>query len=110
MIVTAVGAGFGAIAVRGQGVVPALDAQTLSILRLAFFVLIASDVGVLLLLRSQREKRAPEVRGMVSLVGWAIAEGVCLFGAVIILLGGSFLFWGLGLALFAFAIAILPAE
>ena len=110
LIAIAVGGGLGAIAVRGKGIVPGLDSETQNVMQLAFFALLVSEVVLVLIMRSFREKRALEARGPISLVGWAAAEGTCLFGAVIILMGGSLLFWGLGLALMAFAVAILPAE
>ena len=89
--------------------VEGLDEETLSVLRLAFFGMMAAE-GAALFFLQQRWKQATtfQERGTWSIIGWALGEGLALFGGVLLLLGaGPLPFLG-GLLLFAIAWLLFP--
>lgn len=103
---------FGAVAFflsSGGGVGEEMDRETLSTLQLVFFGLMAME-GAVMFFFQQRWKQATtfEEQARWSIAGWALGEGLALFGAVILLLGGSILPFLGGLIFFALAWLLFP--
>lgn len=82
--------------------------DVLQILQLAFFVIALGMLGGILLVRHQHQQAPPERRAGLCIAGWAMGEGVALYGAVILLLGGGPLLFLAGLLLFGIAWFLLP--
>ncbi|ARA94355.1 hypothetical protein AWN76_015145 [Rhodothermaceae bacterium RA] len=74
----------------------------------AFPLMAFAALGGLLLLRRRYGQSTPEQQRTYCVIGWALGEGVSLFGAVILLLGGGPLFFLAGLLLFGIAWLLLP--
>jgi hypothetical protein len=91
--------------------VEAGDGDFLSTLLAVFFVLAAAEGGAMYFIH-QRWKQAEtfQQKANFSIVGWALAEGLALFGAVILLLGGSTLPYLCGLVFFGLAWMLFPVQ
>ena len=102
---------FGAIALfmSSSGMMDPMDESVLSILLIVFFVLAAAEGGVMYFFHLRWKKaKTQQQKASLSIVGWALAEGVALFGAVLALLGGGIVPYLCGLALFGVAWLLFP--
>ena len=86
----------------GGGAVP-LDA-----LRYVLWALAGAAVSGALFLRTRLETARPEQRGAFLVVGWALGEGVALFGIVQHFIGAPLSTMAVGLLAFVVALMVLP--
>ena len=83
------------------------DAGAAQTLRYAFYVLLLSSaVGLLFIHRSWQQAKTFQERFTRSLIGYAVAEGTALFGAVYLLLTGIAMLYVIGLVLFLIAFMV----
>jgi hypothetical protein len=88
---------------------PANAADVLSSLTLAGRVIWGiAIVGCLVIASRVRNERDPGRRLSLSIVGWALAESVAVFGAVLWYLSGSSQWYFPGLGFLALALVMLP--
>lgn len=80
------------------------------VLRLVFLPLGLGAVAAIAAVRSVQSRAEPDRRGTFCVVGWALGEGVALFGGVAWLIAGEMLLYltGLGLILVAFLLLPIP--
>lgn len=89
--------------------VPSADGGMASILQYTFFGLALLVLGGMLIIQKQTKQAASfEKRASLLLVGYALAEGVTLFGGVILLLTGRVLLFLVGLLIFFLAFLLFP--
>lgn len=92
----------------GQVAVSA-DEATADMFRYAFYGLAVIDLGAMLFMRQRAEKATSYAqRASFTLVGYALAEGLTLFGAVNLLLTGGYLLFLVGLLVFLLAFLMFP--
>jgi FtsH-binding integral membrane protein len=95
--------------VASGGTVAPMGEEALRAMNLVFLALLATAIAALLLLqRAWRAAPTQERRGTLTLVAWSVAEGIALFGAVLMLLGGGPLRFLAGLLLFGVALLLFP--
>jgi hypothetical protein len=86
-----------------------VDADMARTLRLAFVIFAVSTVPLLLWVRTlQARAGAFDAAGRMAIVGWAIAEGVAILGAVIYLLTRDAMLFLAGTALLVAAYGVIP--
>jgi hypothetical protein len=93
-----------------EGFVP--DEESGRTLRLVFTVLAAGALVALAAVRGFQSRAEPGRRSSLAIAGWALGEGVALFGGVVWLIAGERLpyFTGLALLLSAFLLVPVPAD
>jgi hypothetical protein len=93
-----------------EGFVP--DEEYGRMLRLVFMVLTAGALVALAAVRGFRSRAAPGQRSGLAIAGWALGEGVALFGGVAWLIAGERILYlsGLALLLIAFLLVPVPAD
>jgi hypothetical protein len=87
-----------------------MDARTLSALRLSAYALLPLAIFTMLALRAARSRQSRDQRGTVSVIGWAAAEAVAVFGAVFMFLGGEPWPWLGGLAVMFVSWQYFPVD
>jgi hypothetical protein len=86
------------------------SAESLTVFRLVFFALAITTLAGLIVVRSVQAKAADfERRASLAVIGWALAEGLALFGAVAFFLSGSASLYLLGLGVLVVALLVIPA-
>ncbi len=88
----------------------ALDEAAFEVMQLVFVALLAAEGAALYVIKKKWEA-APtlQAKATFNIIGWALGEGLALFGAVMILLsGGQVLFYLGGLLFFALAWLMFP--
>lgn len=105
---------FGAVAffmANEGGMGGAGNEEFFSTLLMVFFGLAAAEGAVMYFIH-QRWKQAEtfQQKANFSIIGWALGEGLALFGAVILLLGGSTLPFLCGLVFFGMAWMLFPVR
>lgn len=102
---------FGGIAYR-QGTIRIAppDPAPLEMFRWVGMGLCVAAMFAIVLFRGIRARVEGSARFTWSLVGSALAEGVTLFGAVILFMGGDIWVYALGLLIFLATWGILPAD
>ena len=103
---------FGAIAwylTNSGQIEPSMSASVASTLRIVFYVLLASHLAGIWLLRQRADLAETfQQRARLLIIGYALAEALVFFGAVYLLLtGNASLFLG-GLLIFMLAFLLLP--
>lgn len=95
----------------GSGGYPA-DTSLAGVLRLAFLVLAAGTLAALMVVRTAQGRAAADRRGTFAIVGWALGEGIALFGGVAWLLAGELPLYltGVAVLLVAFLLVPVPGE
>ncbi len=90
---------------------PSLDEDTASVLRYVFYGLVVAHLLGIFLIRQRADMaEAFAKRAQLLIVGYALAEGLVLFGAVYLFLtGNTILFLG-GLLVFLVAFFFLPIQ
>jgi len=105
---------FGAIAfymANEGGMGGAGDEEFFSTLLMVFFGLAAAEGAVMYLIhRRWKQAETFQQKANFSIIGWALAEGLALFGGVILLLGGSTLPYLCGLVFFGVAWMLFPVR
>lgn len=87
------------------------DEEFFSTLFIAFFVLAAAEGGVMYFIhRRWKQAETFQQKANFSIIGWALGEGLALFGGVILLLGGSTLPFLCGLVFFGVAWMLFPVH
>lgn len=92
----------------GMATLGAGDGSVLGTLRYALWALAGTAAAAALFLRSRIESATPAQRGMMTVVGWALAEGVALFGIMHHYLGGPISTLALGILTFVLVLVLLP--
>lgn len=94
----------------GQRTMEAVDPGLERILQLAFAALAFGSLAAVAAVRSAQSKAtALSRRGTLAIVGWAIGEGVALFGGVIYLLTTEPALYIVGLVVFLVTLLMVPA-
>ncbi len=83
-------------------------ALPLDLMRYVLWGLAGAAIAAALLLRSRMETAPPQQRGAFLVVGWALGEGVALFGTVQHFVGAPLSTMVLGLIAFATVLMLLP--
>ena len=92
-------------------VAPTLDDDTGELLTYVFFAFALGILGLLQFFRRLRARsETPGERFTFALVGYALADGVAIFGFVFILLTGSFLPYLTGVLVLLLAFVMFPPE
>lgn len=84
------------------------QAFPLDLMRYVLWGLAAAAIAATLLLRSRMESAPPAHRGAFLVVGWALGEGVALFGTVQYFIGAAVTTMAVGLLTFVVALMLLP--
>ncbi len=103
---------FGALAwyLNEQANTPDMAASA-GTLNIAFMALAVGSIGAMLVFRQRRAAAGTaQERAVTNIVGWAIGEGVALFGAVILFLTGGYLPFVAGVALMLASFSFFPIE
>jgi len=86
-------------------------AESATALGIAFFAIVAGSAGAMLFIRQRRANATtPREVAMMNIVGWALAEGAALLGAIILLLTGSYLPFVIGTAYMLAAFMLFPID
>lgn len=105
-------AAFAALVVvqRSRGTLPDLsgDASMLAMMRYTLWALAALAGLGALFIRSRLESAKDAQRGQMTVIGWALGEGVALFGVVQHYLGAPVTTMVVGLVAFVLALVLLP--
>lgn len=87
----------------------ALTSEELEILRFIMAGLLAlAAVALFLMRRAQAQRTSYNVRASLAIAGWAVAESVGLFGAVLLILSGNILYYVIGVAFMLVAFVVIP--
>lgn len=81
-----------------------------ALVRWGAYALCAVSLAVMYWFRTLRARRPVEERASYSIIGWALAEGAALLGAVVLLLSGDYGPYAFGLLLMAASWAWFPAD
>ncbi len=86
-----------------------LDDQIISILRLVFVLLLGSAAVVMFLVRKRRAalSRDEDPTSMI-ITGWALGEGIALFGGVLLLLSGEMTYFLAGFVMILVSFVFFP--
>lgn len=87
------------------------DAQVVRTLRIVFLVLLVIDIPLIMRMRTlQARAERFEAAARLTITGWALAEGIALFGGVLFLLTADPLMYlaGTGVLLGAFLMLPVP--
>lgn len=87
---------------------PADGAIPVETLRYVLWGLAGAAVAAALFLRTRIEVAPPAQRGAMLVVGWALGEGVALFGTVQHFIGARLLTMAVGLLTFVVVLLLLP--
>lgn len=89
----------------------AVDDELAGVLRYVFYGLLVVDIGAMWLVR-QRIDRAEtfEKKGHLLLIGYALGEGITLYGIVYWLVTGGMLLFFVGLLVFLVAFLMFPIQ
>lgn len=80
----------------------------LALFRYVLWGLAGVAIAGALVLRPRLETAPPDRRGSILIVGWALGEGVALFGVTQHFIGGSVTTLAIGLIAFAAVLMVLP--
>ena len=88
------------------------DPDVAGVLRLAFLPLALGSVVGMMAVRSAQSRAEPDRKGALAIIGWALGEGVALFGGVAWLVAGEMMLYltGLGLMIVALLLVPVPAD
>lgn len=95
---------------RSQGIetLGAGEPAIVNTMRYALWALAGSAVAAALFLRSRVEAASPAQRGGMTVIGWALGEGVALFGVVLHFIGGPISALAIGVLTFVVVLILLP--
>ena len=79
-----------------------------NMMRYALWALSGTAVAAALFLRSRVESASPTQRGVMTVIGWALGEGVALFGVVLHFVGGPVRALAIGVLTFVVVLILLP--
>ncbi len=96
---------------RAGQLTPSADEQVASIMSTIFYLILATTIGALWVIRQRADKAETFAkRAPLLIVGYAAAEWLTIYGAVyLVMTGVASLFLG-GLLVFLIAFAILPIQ
>ena len=94
---------------RSQGT-PLTVTSTLDVnaMRYVLWALVAASMLVTLLLQGKVQSAPFSKRGLLTLIGWSLGEGVALFGIILHFMGGPVATLAIGIVGFVFALLLLP--
>lgn len=93
---------------RSRGMASLGGGPLLEMMRYVLWGLAGAATAGALFLRSRLESTAPVHRGVMTVIGWALGEGVALFGIVLHYLGAPVTTLAIGLLTFALVLVLLP--
>ena len=104
---------FGAVVAyltQSGGLTP--DPESAATLRLVFLPLALGTFAGILAVRTAQARAEKQRQGTFSIIGWALGEGVALFGGVAWMVAGEMLLYltGLGLMILALLLVPIPAD
>lgn len=103
---------FGAVAWFMHDSIASPDNDELSsLLSIVFFVVVVGSAAAMLFVRQRwTNASGPRERATLGIVGWALAEGAALLGAVALLLTGSVLPFVIGVVFMLASFSLFPIE
>ena len=93
---------------RGMATLSAEAGSMLALMRYVLWGLAGAAAAGALFLRSRLDSTPPAHRGTMTVIGWALGEGVALFGVVQHYLGAPVTTLAVGLITFALVLVLLP--
>ena len=93
---------------RGMAALSAEAGSMLALMRYVLWGLAGAATAGALFLRSRLDSTTPAHRGIMTVIGWALGEGVALFGVVQHYLGAPVTTLAVGLITFALVLVLLP--
>ena len=94
----------------GQRTTEPVEPAVLRILQLAFGVLAMGGLAAIAVVRSAQSKSSDFAqKGTLAIVGWALGEGIALFGGVTYLLTSQPVLYLVGLVFFLATLLMVPA-
>ena len=95
---------------RSQGIetLSTGEPAIVNMMRYALWALAGTAVAAALFLRSRVESAPQAQRGVMTVVGWALGEGVALFGVVLHFIGGPISALAIGVLTFVVVLILLP--
>lgn len=93
---------------QGMATLSSEAGAMLALMRYVLWGLAAAAAAGALFLRSRLDATTPVHRGTLTVIGWALGEGVALFGVVQHYLGAPVTTLAIGLITFALVLVLLP--
>lgn len=83
--------------------------ESFQILRTVFTVVFVTAAAALIFIRRRRlATKSAQQAAMLNIAGWGLAEGVALFGAIVLMVTGSLIPFAFGLLMMVVTFTMLP--